>query len=90
MDKEETKEIRETSFENYKAASVNYDSVRKPIGLNEMIAAFNKLGFKHLTSLADVGCGTGNYLVALNEFYDQGVGIDINEGMLSQFTLKIK
>ena len=31
-----------------------------------------------------VGCGTGNYLVALSEYVGKVTGLDLNEGMLKK------
>ena len=35
-----------------------------------------------------VGCGTGNYLVALSEYVGKVTGLDLNEGMLKKVTEK--
>lgn len=31
-----------------------------------------------------IGCGTGNYLVALSEFVGKVIGLELNEGMLEK------
>ena len=31
-----------------------------------------------------LGCGTGNYLIALSEFIDNVTGLELNEGMLKK------
>ena len=74
--------IKETSYENYSKKSAHYDLTRKPIGLKEMISAFKKYGPDIIETMADIGCGTGNYMIELRDEYKYGVGVDINEGML--------
>jgi demethylmenaquinone methyltransferase/2-methoxy-6-polyprenyl-1,4-benzoquinol methylase len=35
-----------------------------------------------------IGCGTGNYLVALNEFVGRVIGLEVNKGMLERARVK--
>lgn len=80
----------ETSYENYSSASLNYDTGRAPLGLKQMVDAIKKYGPEETKAVADIGCGTGNYLVAMKDIYESGVGVDINGGMLEAFDKKIE
>lgn len=52
------------------------------VGLEEMNEAFKEFNEK-ATVYADVGCGTGNYLLNVGKNYEKSTGIDLNEGMLA-------
>lgn len=55
-----------------------------------MVDAIKKYGLGETKAIADIGCGTGNYLVAMKDIYESAVGVDINEGMLEAFNKKIE
>ena len=82
-DKEEKLlEAKKNEYENYNETSKNYDYSRVAVGLEEMNEAFKEFNEK-ATVYADVGCGTGNYLLNVGKNYEKSTGIDLNEGMLA-------
>jgi len=72
---------RPADFEDYGTISSIYDKSRVPIGVSQIAQ-----GFSHCTSsghfLFDIGCGTGNYLYALQDQYTCAVGLDASSQML--------
>lgn len=80
-------------YENYTHTSTTYDSVRAPIGLDSLHAAF-KMAASNLDlpveglRILDVGCGTGNYINAVKAHVGSCDGLEFNSGMLKQATAK--
>jgi len=73
-----------SQFTNYIVTSKNYDRTRVPVGV-EIILGLLAESKKPLKDqrLLDAGCGTGNYLSALQDHLGRLSGLDANEGMLS-------
>ncbi len=72
-------------FENYHGTSKNYDNTRVPVGTEILLGCFasSPRPLQGQTIL-DAGCGTGNYIRALNGKVGVLVGLEFNEGMLAQ------
>jgi ubiquinone/menaquinone biosynthesis C-methylase UbiE len=72
-------------FENYHETSKNYDNTRVPVGTEILLGCFasSPRPLQGQTIL-DAGCGTGNYIRALNGKVGMLVGLEFNEGMLAQ------
>jgi len=71
----------------YSETSKVYDQTRKPLGLNIALGAFalNGCGIPlEKQRLLDVGCGTGSFLEAVVDRFEEVVGFDFNEGMVAQ------
>ncbi len=75
----------EAEFENYQETSRNYDNTRVPVGTEILLECFtfSPCPLQEQTIL-DAGCGTGNYIRALDGKVGMLVGLEFNEGMLSQ------
>jgi ubiquinone/menaquinone biosynthesis C-methylase UbiE len=69
---------------DYNQIAENYDNARPPIGVNLFLRAFSTsttpLSDMHVL---DVGCGTGNYSLALADHVQSVVGIDRSMGMIA-------
>lgn len=72
-------------FENYHETSKNYDNTRVPVGTDILLECFasSPCPLQDQTIL-DAGCGTGNYIRALDGKVGMLVGLEFNEGMLAQ------
>mmetsp|Transcript_8396 Transcript_8396/g.9763 ORF Transcript_8396/g.9763 Transcript_8396/m.9763 type:complete len:346 (-) Transcript_8396:664-1701(-) len=79
----------QSQYEDYNKTSKTYDQFRSPIGLEAirkaMAANANLRGIplKDYT-LLDAGCGSGNYLAALQDNVGSIRGMEANEGMLEK------
>lgn len=79
-----------SKFENYTSTSENYDLTRQPVGLELIFGALTR-GSRPLSEQAvlDAGCGTGNYLPALNTQVARLEGVELNSGMLETARAKM-
>ena len=78
-------------FENYQETSQTYDTTRIPIGLEIVLGCFASTPRPlQEQSILDGGCGTGNYLQALQSKVDRLWGIEFNPGMLAKATVKLQ
>jgi len=75
-----------TGYENYSVTSQSYDTTRRPIGVEIILGCFAASNTRplHEQVILDAGCGTGNYLQAIQDKVGVCHGIDINEGMLAK------
>lgn len=79
-----------SEYENYGRTSHDYDQTRLPIGIEVLIGALSSSPWPLSEQrVLDAGCGTGNYLAALNPLVSSMVGFDQNEGMLAQAKSKV-
>ena len=77
-----------STHENYDRISATYDATTRAFGccaIREYLKAHHRLPVRRL---ADVGCGTGNYAVALNDAACSVIGCDLSFGMLTVARLK--
>uniref|UniRef100_A0A1X7UNT6 Methyltransferase type 11 domain-containing protein n=1 Tax=Amphimedon queenslandica TaxID=400682 RepID=A0A1X7UNT6_AMPQE len=78
-------------YEDYNKASKDYDSCRQAVGIDVILGAVARVmkgrSIKE-ASIVDIGCGTGNYAVALSPFVGNITGIEYNKGMMEQATKK--
>lgn len=72
-----------SAYENYTAASADYDRTRVPVGV-EIILGCLASGGRPLASLRllDAGCGTGSYSAALRHYAGAIDAVDMNPSML--------
>nr|MBC8290400.1 class I SAM-dependent methyltransferase [Planctomycetota bacterium] len=79
-----------SDYENYSTTSLEYDATRIPFGVDTILHSFEQTGIP-LTeqSILEAGCGTGNYLRALQSRVGSLTGIDFSEGMLDQARAKL-
>ncbi|MFX0133395.1 MAG: class I SAM-dependent methyltransferase [Candidatus Hodarchaeota archaeon] len=72
---------------NYDNASVNYDISRNASSevVNKLIRLLN---LDSNSVILDLGCGTGNYTLALQRFAKNIIGIDLSLGMIGQARAK--
>jgi SAM-dependent methyltransferase len=79
-----------SQFENYTSTSENYDLTRLPVGL-ELIFGALTCGSRPLAeqTVLDAGCGTGNYLSALDAKVARVEGVELNPGMLETARAKL-
>ncbi len=77
-------------YENYDETSHTYDTTRSPVGLEVILGCFAaSLRPLAAQTVLDGGCGTGNYLVALEEKVQAIHGLDLNPNMLEQARKKV-
>jgi len=78
---------RKEDYCQYDVTSQNYSATRQPIGVEMImggaIAAFPGVPSTEMTIL-DVGCGTGTLLRRIHSSCGKAVGVEFNDGMLSQ------
>lgn len=79
-----------SKFENYTSTSQNYDLTRLPVGLELIFGALTR-GSRPLAeqTVLDAGCGTGNYLPALDANVARVEGVELNAGMLEAAKAKM-
>ena len=79
-----------SAYENYTAASADYDRTRIPVGV-EIILGCLVSGGRSLASLRllDAGCGTGSYSVALRRYAGAIDAVDLNPSMLGVARSKV-
>lgn len=78
-------------FENYQETSQSYDQTRVPIGIEILLGCFASTP-RSLTeqTILDGGCGTGNYIEALQSKVGYIQGLELNPGMLAKATAKFQ
>ena len=79
-----------SAYENYTAASADYDRTRVPVGV-EIILGCLASGGRPLASLRllDAGCGTGSYSAALRHYAGAIDAVDMNPSMLGVARAKL-
>ena len=77
--------MNKLGFENYQETSKSYDTTRVPIGVEILLGCFASTP-RPLSEqiILDGGCGTGNYIEALQGKVGTIYGLEFNEGMLRQ------
>ena len=79
-----------SDYENYTTASREYDTTRVPFGVGTILRCFGNTGIPlSEQTILEAGCGTGNYLKAIEPHVASLTGIDFNEGMLAQARAKL-
>lgn len=79
-----------SQFEDYAVTSSDYDSTRFPIGVGTIVSCFARTDVPPGEQVVlEAGCGTGNYLEALQPQLGSLFGIDFSEGMLAQARAKL-
>lgn len=79
-----------SDYENYSTTSLEYDATRIPFGVDTILRSFEQTGIPLAEqSILEAGCGTGNYLKALQPHVGSLAGIDFSEGMLAQARAKL-
>ena len=83
-----------SSYENYSVTSKTYDAYRKPISLDVFRQAFDAVASRRAKStsaldLLDAGCGSGNYLAAVEQDVGTIAGLEFNEGMIGKAVAKL-
>ena len=78
-------DVSSTEYENYNETSKAYDDTRSPVGV-EVILGFFAASPKPLQeqTILDGGCGTGNYIAAMQRQIGTMHGVDLNKEMLVQ------
>ena len=78
------------SYEDYDTSSNHYDGTRVAVGVEIVLGVAAATGRSLAQqSLLDVGCGTGNYLQALESHLGVLVGLEYSAGMLRQSRQKV-
>ncbi len=79
-----------SQYANYAVAAEDYDKTRACIGVDTVLGCFARtdVPLKDQTVL-EAGCGTGNYLKALQPHLGRLAGMDFSEGMLAQARAKL-
>lgn len=78
-------DVWSTEYENYHETSKVYDNTRSPVGVEVMLGCFAASPRPlHEQTILDGGCGTGNYIAALQKQIGTLHGLDLNQGMLVQ------
>ncbi|MDY6805106.1 MAG: class I SAM-dependent methyltransferase [Cyanobacteriota bacterium] len=78
-------------FENYQETSQSYDKTRVPIGTEILLGCFASTPRPLAEQMIlDGGCGTGNYIEALQGKVGSLRGLELNKGMLAKATAKFQ
>ena len=79
-----------SAYENYAAASADYDRTRVPIGVEVILGCLAASGGPLASSrLLDAGCGTGGYSAALRPHLGAIDAVDLNPSMLGVARAKL-
>lgn len=78
------------SYEDYDTKSATYTSLRRAIGVDEMLEFYGPPDRLASQRLLDSGCGTGNYTVVFADYFREICASDYNEGMLHHAELNMK
>ena len=86
---------RFSHYANYSKTFKTYDNVRRPIALDIVRSGFNRSARAQGITIdkmhvLDAGCGTGNYIQALEGDVQSMVGLDYNCDMLQQAQNNLK
>ena len=80
-----------SQYANYTKDSSDYDSTRIPIGLEVILGCLAQSSVSlSEQSVLEAGCGTGNYLQALQNRFGQLAGIDFSKEMLKEARGKLQ
>lgn len=77
--------MKSCSYEDYQTVAKHYDAPRQVVALDEILSQYHKHSSLELQHILDIGCGTGNYLIALAAHVKSGLGLDVSEAMLHCF-----
>lgn len=78
-------------FENYQETSQSYDKTRVQIGIEILLGCFASTPRPLAEQIIlDGGCGTGNYIEALQGKVGSLRGLELNKGMLAKATAKFQ
>ena len=78
-------DVWSTEYENYHETSKAYDDTRSPVGVEVILGSFASSPKPlHKQTMLDGGCGTGNYIAAMQKQIGTIHGLDLNQGMLVQ------
>lgn len=81
----------DVEYENYRETSQSYDKTRVPIGIEILLGCFASTPRPLAEqTILDGGCGTGNYIEALQGKVSRLEGLELNEGMLAKATSKFQ
>ena len=73
-----------SAYEDYTAASADYDRTRVPIGVEIILGCLAVTGGSLASlRLLDAGCGTGSYTAAIRPFVGAVDAVDVNPSMLA-------
>lgn len=79
-----------SQYANYALDSDSYDTTRIPVGVDTILSCLDRTAIPLSQQvLLEAGCGTGNYLHALQDHLGSLSGIDFSEGMLTQARRKL-
>ena len=79
-----------SAYENYTAASADYDRTRIPIGAEIILGCLASSGHSLASlRLLDAGCGTGSYTAALRPYAGAIDAVDLNPSMLGVARAKL-
>jgi len=76
-------------YEDYDGTSQQYDDTRVPVGVDIIERNLRLLGNLSKLTVLDGGCGTGNYIGALQGKVGKVHGLEVNSGMLRQAKQKL-
>lgn len=77
--------MKNSDYEDYLKTSENYDRTRRANGIEILLGGFASLDRPLAKqTILDAGCGTGNYLEALDGKVASLRGVEMNSGMLSK------
>ncbi|NEQ82656.1 MAG: class I SAM-dependent methyltransferase [Moorea sp. SIO2I5] len=83
--------MNKLEFENYQETSKSYDTTRVSIGKEILLGCFASTPRPLSQQIVlDGGCGTGNYIEALNGKVATIYGLEFNQGMLMQCQQKFQ
>lgn len=78
------------SYENYSERSQCYDDTRVPLGIGLLLKLLEAGGLVlERCRMLDAGCGTGSYLLALEDRVGDRVGLEFDAGMLGRAQRKL-
>ena len=84
------RDVWSTEYENYSETSKAYDDTRSPVGVVVMLNCFASSPKPlHEQTILDGGCGTGNYIAAMQQHIGTIHGLDLNKEMLVQARHKL-
>jgi ubiquinone/menaquinone biosynthesis C-methylase UbiE len=84
-----------SAYESYESTSQLYDNARRPIDVAHLVTTIKRVAAQKQTlvrdlSVLDIGCGTGNYIMALTkELNCQFTGMECSDGMIQKFRAKL-
>ena len=80
-----------SSYERYAETAAHYDRTRRAVGVAAVLGHLHRAGRPPAElTLLEVGCGTGNYLAALEPHLGRLVGLDLEPAMLERAAAKLE